>query len=111
MFYYEAKKVSDNPLAIEYTFATKISEHSLEMYNMRPKVHFYIKQNNERFSLVSVEILEVVGIDKRKNLIAAENGMMRAVLTFENVDPTKQFYFVYSNAQQTGRGYAIRFDN
>ncbi len=111
LFYYEAKKVGDNPLAIEYTFATKISEHASERYNMRPKIHFYIKQNDERYSPDSVEILEVVGMDEQKNLIAQENGMIRAVLTFENVDPTKPFYFIYSNAQQTGRGYAIRFDN
>ena len=71
----------------------------------------YIKQNDEKYIPKSVEIVEVVGIDEDYNLDSNGNGMIRAVLTFEDVDPSKQFYFVYSNSRQTGRGFAIRFDH
>jgi hypothetical protein len=104
--YYEAKKVSDSPLAIEYTFEPR--DHIA--YHMIPHLHFYIKQNDEKYRPKSVEILEVVGM-KENHLYTEDGGRMRAVLTFEGVDPTKEFYFVYDNKKQTTRGFAIRFDN
>ena len=108
-FYFEAKKVSDNPLAIEFTFATR--EDTINYY-MKPNIHFYIKQDDVLFRPKpnSVEILEVVGMTEDNYLKSNGEGMIRAVITFEDVDPFKQFYFVYS-ALQTGKGYAIRFDN
>lgn len=107
LFYFEATKVNESPLAIEYTFATR----DQYVYYMRPNIHFYIKQNDEKYIPKSVEIVEVVGIDEDYNLDSNGNGMIRAVLTFEDVDPSKKFYFVYSNSRQTGRGFAIRFDH
>ena len=104
--YYEAKKVSDSPLAIEYTFEPR----DYIAYHMIPHLHFYIKQNDENYRPKSVEILEVVGM-KENHLYSKDGGRMRAVLTFEGVDPSKEFYFVYDNYYQTVRGYAIRFDN
>ena len=105
--YYEAKKVGDSPLAIEFTFETrdKIS------YSMKPKLHFYIKQKDKKYRPKSVEVLEVVGMSETHYLMSEDGGKIRAVLTFEGVDPSKEFYFVYDNYFQTNRGYAIRFDN
>lgn len=105
-FYFEAEKVNESPLAIEYTFATR--DHF--DYYMIPNRHFFIKQNDERYFPKSVEIVEVVGKNDGNYLEAYGNGMMRAVLTFEDVDPSKEFYFLFSNYEQTGSGYAIRFD-
>ena len=105
--YYAAKKVSDNPLAIEFTFAPREKYSS---FYMKPKLHFYIKQNDEKYKPKSVEILEVVGMSEDQYLIADDGGKIRAVLTFEGVDLSKEFYFVYDNYWQTSRGYAIRFD-
>ena len=107
-FYIEAKKVSDSPLAIEFTFENR---EDWMVYYMKPNIHFYIKQNDQLIRPKSVEILEVVGMNEENYLVSEENGMIRAVFTFEDVDPSKQFYFVYSNGYQTGRGYAIRFDH
>ena len=108
-FYFEAEKVSDNPLAIEFTFATRNSTP----YYMKPNIHFYIKQDGvlNRPKPNSVEILEVVGMTEDNYLKPNGEGMIRAVIAFEDIDPTKEFYFVYINNYQTGKGYAIRFDN
>ena len=108
IMFYEAKKVGENPLAIEFTFAPR--EENAEYY-MKPILHFYIKQNNKIYYPKSAEVLEVVGMSEDHYLLADEGGKIRAVLTYEDVDPSKQFYFVYSNDKQTAKGYAIRFDD
>lgn len=78
---------------------------------MRPNMHFFIKQNDEKYFPSSVDILDVVGLDEDHYLKSKGEGRIRAALTFEGVDPSKEFYFVYYNYRETGRGYAIRFDN
>ena len=80
---------------------------------MKPKSHFHIQQGDEvyRPKSKSVEILEVKGLNEDNYLVSEDGGMIRAVLQFEDIDPSKEFYFVFDNYTNTGRGYAILFNN
>ena len=60
LFYFEAKKVSDSPLAIDFTFSTRDSAK----YYMKPYQHFYIKQSDVIYRPISTELVEVVGLDE-----------------------------------------------
>lgn len=105
LFYMAAKKVSDEPLAIEFTFTTRDNMK----YYIKPLMHFYIRQNGLHRAK-SAEVSEVEGLDEEDYLQAFGEGTIRAVITFENVDPTEDFYFFFNNGRDTGRGYAVRFD-
>ena len=69
---------------------------------MKPNIHFYIKQDDVliRPKPNAVEILEVVGMTEDNYLKSNGEGMIRAVIAFEDVDPTEEFYFVYANNSQ-----------
>jgi len=107
-FYFVAEKISEDPFTIDFTFSTRDSYK----YYMKPYQHFYIKQNDIIYRPISTELLEVVGLDENDILKSRGEGKIRGILTFEGVDPTKTFDFVFNNQRQTTtNGITIRFDN
>ena len=110
-FMYYAKKVNDNPLQIEVYFEPFMNDID---YYMKPRQHFLLYQDGEILRPSSVEILEVHGISDNHMLMREDGGKIHAIATYEGLDDrfdlSQEYYFLFLNYHQTGKGYAVRFD-
>lgn len=105
-FYFVADIVNEEPLIIDFKFSTV----DTMKYYMKPYDFFYVKQGEETYYPVNTELTKVTGLDEKHILASRGEGIVEGLLTFEGVDPTQSFDFVFNNQRQTTRdGITIRF--